>query len=192
MRKIFAWLILVGFFFPLHETQADVKADIAAALAQYKFATARDLLKPLAEKGDADAQFQLGKMLYYGWGVEEDDAAARELFQKAAEQGHAEAQLRLGDMLADGDGGPQDMAGMVKWHSESAKHGFIGAMERMGYMYRNGFGVPEDIVRSYMWYSLAAARGSNESQRDVDSLARRMTAEQIDRARKLAGNWKPE
>ena len=40
------------------------------------FATAERLLRPLAEQGNATAQFDLGGMYYHGRGVPEDHAAA--------------------------------------------------------------------------------------------------------------------
>ncbi|MCL2389948.1 MAG: SEL1-like repeat protein [Endomicrobia bacterium] len=52
--------------------------------------------KKSAEAGNAEGQFELGKMYYYsGTGVKQDRAKAAIWLGKAAEQGHAEAQKML-------------------------------------------------------------------------------------------------
>src|SRR5207247_8104881 len=51
-----------------------------------------------AEKGDAQAQFDLGWMYDEGKSVEQDSAEATKWYRKAAEQGLARAQLKLGSM----------------------------------------------------------------------------------------------
>ena len=48
----------------------------------------------IAKQGNAQAQFNLGKMYAKGQGVRQDDAQAVQWFRKAAEQG-------LGQVLAD-------------------------------------------------------------------------------------------
>ena len=45
------------------------------------------LLKPLAQKGNADAQYAVGYMYYYGKGVTQDPYLARKWMRKAAAQG---------------------------------------------------------------------------------------------------------
>ena len=63
----------------------------AAAFTADKTATLRDA----AEKGDAQAQANLGVMYYKGYGVAKDDKAAAAWFCKAADQGHALAEAAL-------------------------------------------------------------------------------------------------
>ena len=54
--------------------------------------------KPLAEQGDALAQFNLGYMYHYGKGVLQDYAEAVKWYRLAADQGDALAQFNLGNM----------------------------------------------------------------------------------------------
>ena len=53
------------------------------------YETAHELVRPLAEQGDALAQYSLGEMYDLGEGVPEDDAEAAKWYRKAAEQGDA-------------------------------------------------------------------------------------------------------
>jgi TPR repeat protein len=59
-------------------------------------------LKPLAEQGDAEAQFNLGSLYYQGWGVPQDYREAAKWLRKAAEQNHGFAQATLGTIYAEG------------------------------------------------------------------------------------------
>jgi len=77
------------------------------------FATALKEWKPLAEQGDAAAQYNLGQMYRFGKGVIQDYAEAVKWYRKAAEQGYALAQNNLGYMYANGEGVTQDYATAV-------------------------------------------------------------------------------
>ena len=87
-----------------------------AALDKGDYATATRLLRPLAEQGIADAQYNLGVMYYNGWGVPQDYSAAVSWYRKAAEQGHADAQNNLGFSYSQGHGVPKDYAAAVSWY----------------------------------------------------------------------------
>ena len=61
--------------------------DAVDANARGDYAKALRLIRPLANDGDAAAQFNLGLMYFTGHGVQQDNAAAALWFRKAAEQG---------------------------------------------------------------------------------------------------------
>ena len=50
-------------------------------------------LKAQAEKGDAQAQYNLGVIYYFGQGVAQNYAEALKWIRKAADQGQVDAQL---------------------------------------------------------------------------------------------------
>lgn len=87
----------------------------AAAHRQGDYQKAVRLWRPLAEKGVANAQFNLAAMHYSGDGVKQDCAEALKWFRKAAEQGDIEAQYYLGHMYLRGEGVAQDEAEARKW-----------------------------------------------------------------------------
>ena len=60
------------------------------------FETALRLWQPLADQGNASAQYNLGLMYDKGEGVAENDAEAVKWYRKAADQGRATAQSNLG------------------------------------------------------------------------------------------------
>ncbi len=73
--------------------------------------------RPLAEKGNVDAQTYLGFMYANGRGIPQDYATTVKWFRLAAEQAFAAAQTSLGMMYGRGPGVPQDDAEAMKWLS---------------------------------------------------------------------------
>jgi len=168
-----------------------------AAAKRGDYATARREWRPLAEQGNANAQFNLGLMYDNGQGVSQDYAKALQWYRKAAEQGNVEAQYNLGFMYDNGQGVPQDYAKALRWWRKAAEQGNAKAQSKLGFMYRNGLGVPQDYVQAHMWYNLVASRSPPGMDRDraVKNrfiIAQKMTPAQISEAQKLARNWRPK
>ena len=94
------------------------RADLAsglAALERSDYATARHELAPLADQGDHDAQYAMGRMLLYGWGAPRDPQAAARWFTAAAEGGHERSRRMLAALYEQGTGVPKDPAAARKW-----------------------------------------------------------------------------
>ena len=100
----------------------DYDAGLKAAQAG-DFQTALKEWKPLADQGDADAQYNLGLMYDIGEGVAEDDAEAVRWYRLAADQGHANAQYNLGLMYANGRGVLQDNVTAHMWFNIAGANG---------------------------------------------------------------------
>ncbi len=79
--------------------------------------------KLVAENGDANAQYNLGVMYSYGYGILESDAEAVKWYRLAAEQGNANAQFSLGVMYSNGEGVPQNNTRAYVWFSVAATQG---------------------------------------------------------------------
>jgi TPR repeat protein len=82
-----------------------------------------NLFKPLAEKGDALAQFQVGMMIEQGQGAEVDYTSAYTWYLKAAEQGMADAYFALGQLYARGLAVPQDVVQSYAWFDLAVRDG---------------------------------------------------------------------
>jgi uncharacterized protein len=96
----------------------------------------------------------------------------------------------------EGEGVPQDYTGAVCWFRKAAEQGVAQAQLLLGSSYCSGKGVPQDYVEAHMWLNLAASHASGDLQRFStearDSVARKMTAQQISDAQRLAREWKPK
>ena len=114
--------------------------DAKTAYVRSDYATAMQLLRPLAEQGNTYAQYKLGVMYDNGHGVPQDYFEALNWYRLAAEQGDADAQFNLGVMYDIGQGVPQDFAEAVKWFRLAAAHGYADAQFGLGVMYLSGQG----------------------------------------------------
>ena len=150
-------------------------------------------LEQQAQKGDAEAQYNLGEMYAIGRVVPKNYAQAHKWFRLAADQGNTDAQYILGLMYEEGLGVPQDYAQAVKWYRLAADQGYASAQYILGLVYLFGQeGVPQDYVQAHMWLNLAAAQGNADGEKNRDLVAKRMTPQQIERAQELGRNWKPK
>lgn len=71
----------------------NVKGEEAYAAGNYDVALVE--FTKAADKGDMNAQFNLGVMYEHGHGVEQSDLKAAEWYQLAADNGHPEAPMAL-------------------------------------------------------------------------------------------------
>ena len=72
-----------------------------------------------------------------------------------------------------------------------AEQGNASAQNNLGVMYAIGNGMPQDYVEAHKWANLAAAQGNKVAKEFMDSIAARMTSDQIAEAQRLAREWKP-
>jgi TPR repeat protein len=101
-------------------------ADFSSGLSAYQkkdYSTAVKEWRPLAEKGDAPSQFNLGLMYVDGLGVPQDYNQALSWFERSAQQDYAKAQLNLGAMYASGKGVKRDYVQAYKWLNVCAAKG---------------------------------------------------------------------
>ncbi len=80
---------------------------------------------------------------------------------------------------------------------KAAEQGHAEAQNNLGFRYANGEGVPQDYAQAHMWFNLAASRYPTGEDRDQsvknrDIVAERMTPAQISEAQKLAREWRPK
>jgi TPR repeat protein len=165
------------------------------AYVKKDYKTAHDLWLPLAEQGSSKAQFFLGFMYDFGFGVEQEDSEAMKWYRLAAEQGNSRAQFFVGLMYANGQGVSKDNQEAMKWYRLAAEQGYdevniinlakknvpealkilttdaengvAEAQYSLGAMYANGEGVPQDDQEAMKWYRLAAEQGHSEAKINI-------------------------
>ena len=129
------------------------------AIIKGDYATALKELRPLAEHGNAEAQYRLGRMYEFGRGVPKDMAQALAWLRKSAVAGSANAQQELGVMYFNGDGVPHDDAQAVAWFQKAANQGSATAQYNLALMHAKGAGVPADLPLAISWFRKAADQG---------------------------------
>jgi len=143
-----------------------------------------------AKQGNADAQFGLGNIYDHGiGGIVQNKKEALKWYKRSAEQGNAMAQGNLAWFYIKGWGTIQDYQEAVKWYRKMAEQGNHMGQKYLGSMYELGHGVKKDYVKAHMFYNIAAVDGYGDAQIERDSIARKMTPEQIATAQKLAREW---
>jgi uncharacterized protein len=150
-----------------------VAVDVAAA-GSYEDGLAADrrgehlealhLFREAADRGDAQAQFNLGRMFSHGEGVPVDYGAALSWYRKAASQGNAGAQFSLGLMYQLGQGVPRDIAEAMGWYLKAAQQGYASAQVNLAAIYSKGSDAPENDAAAAMWYRKAAEQGDAEGE----------------------------
>ena len=168
-------------------------ADLTSAKQAYEkkdYATAFKELTPLAEQGNAEAQFLLGKMYWMGQGVLKDGDQAVKWLKAAATQGNADAQFFMGSYYLLPH---RDIAEGLKWLRLSAEQGNQDAQLLLGKTYMDGSReLPRDPVQGEMWLRLAAKDNLPFYEAQLRAAEREMSPEQIAKGKALADAWKPK
>ncbi len=114
-------LLLAAISLPTLSAAADSANSFADAAKRHRTgdtAAAMAFWTPLAQKGDANAAFNLGTIYQHGDGVAKNPAAALKWYRIAAEKGDREAQSRLGAMHLNGEGTPVNEKEGWRWINE--------------------------------------------------------------------------
>ena len=96
------------------------EVQAARAINTGDFAAAQRILEPIAERGDAPAQYLLGGLYAQGHGVPQDWARADAWERRAADQGFAPAQYALGVAYGRGLGLPRAPVQALVWFTLAA------------------------------------------------------------------------
>ncbi len=126
-----------------------------------------------------------------------DNAKRASIVRALAERGDARAQFIVGihyfnDAHVSPDAiGPNKLEGL-KWFRRAAAQGNTDAPDQLSSILYFGDGVPHDYVEALKWTTLLILRNKDKSYAWLrDSLASKMTPEQIADAQRLASQWRP-
>ena len=143
-------------------------------------------LRARAEVGDSEAQFMLGKLYYYGFGVEQNFKVAIEWFKASAKKGHASAQFLLGEAFEKGSELKRDYTHAAKWYKRAAFQGHYLAMHRLSYFYAHGLGMHKNLITAYALNILIARQGWDMVKSLKIELKKIMNQEQLNQAQILS------
>jgi uncharacterized protein len=146
------------------------------------YSKAVSIWRPLAEKGDADAAFNLGQAYRLGRGVPTNLAAAQTWFGRAAATGHVDAQTTLGLMLFENG----DRVAGLRWLKQAAEKGEPRALLVYGTALFNGDAVKQDPILGYAYVSRAAAQGLAPAKATLEQLNQILPVEQRKKALAIA------
>ncbi len=95
------------------------------------YAAAHRIWKPLADGGDASAQYNLGLLYHHGLGVERQLGEAAKWYARATENGDADAQKSIGYLYVKCFWGKKDYAKAATWYLKAAEQGHAYARKSL-------------------------------------------------------------
>jgi TPR repeat protein len=147
MVVIFVSVLTVG----CSETEEDRSARKHARQAEYLKGFLID-----ANKGDPEAQTNIGDYYHNSWGLPNSDLVeAVKWYRLAAAQGFPAAQHALGLCYEGGKGVPVDFIEAASWYRKAAYQGYARAQRKFYNCYSRGIGVEKDQKTGDAWLQLA-------------------------------------
>ena len=135
-------------------------------------------LQKAADKNYAPALSTMGLFLIRGDLITQDAKAGAKCFEKAALQNYAVAQGNLGQYYAEA----QRFEEAVKWYRLAARQGEAPSQFALGILTMRGQGTEKDLTKAYYWFTLAKKYGFQGVERELESLAKKMSAADIRQA----------
>ncbi len=159
--KFKLWLLatVTGMMCCLAPAWAGDLEDGLAAFRAKNYEKAGQLLRPAAEKGNPEAQVDLGYMFLQSLGVRKDHEQALKWFRLSAAQGYPAGQFYLGVMYQNGLWVQKDSVEALRLFRLGAAQGHVQSQSNVGLMHELGEGVKQDLDEAARWYLVAAAKG---------------------------------
>ena len=129
--------------------------DGLAAYRRGDDTVALQLLRPLAEQGDKNAEVVLGLLYEAGRGVPQSFSEAAKWYRLAAEQGHLNGQFQLGSLHERGLGVLKDPLEAYKWYRLAALQGLADAYHKIGTMFVDGSALPKSDADALAMFYVA-------------------------------------
>lgn len=189
LYRTFAWHLISPAYSsePISSIGHGLRQNLDEALVGYMKA---------ASEGNAETQCSLAHMYMNGVGLDEDPAEARKWASAAAELGVARCKFLLGSIYESGRGVVENPSQAFSWYRKAAEQGDVKAQVALAAAYNAGRGVKKDLVQSYKWLLIAESRMDlyeriENRQYDTFTIYFGITPKQVEEARRLAQEWKP-
>lgn len=117
-----------------------------------------------ANKGDKNAQYDLGMRYQYGNGVKKNRSKAHRWLSKSAQAGSPQAQYALSLFYQQYARNAQGIKKSLLWIKKAADQGLADAQYSLGMMFRNGSLVHKNPVEARKWLRRASVQGHMAAQ----------------------------
>jgi len=136
----------------------NAEMNLASGIAAFEakeFRRSLQLLQPLAESGNPEAQYRLAVQYQAGLGVVQNQLQAYHWMREAADQDHGLALHGLGIMYLYGECVEKNEPEAAVWLQRAADHGLAGSMATLANMYEQGLGVEKNPSEAKALYEAA-------------------------------------
>ena len=156
MKRVYVMLLMaVMTVMAAAQTAQELLNEGNAKYEAGQMEAAIELYTQAANKGLAEAQFQLGKMYYLGESGSKDYSSASMWFKRAARQRHAKAEYGLATCYMNGDGLPVNYDQALMYMKASALRGYAPAQRKLAELYSKGVLVEADSVEAKRWRDMS-------------------------------------
>ena len=156
------------------------------AASQGDFKGEENILRSLAQKGNADAQYRLGRI--YEMGLidgEPNFQEAKNWFEKASDQGVVKAKAELGHLYLNGVGVLQNFDKARNLLEEASADGNPKAQFDLARMWQNGWGGEKNAAMAYAYYEFAARQDFKPAVKARDTLLASLSPTEVSEAQTL-------
>ena len=154
MKKLIRYSICIFAVTIAIPSLASDVSDAVNAMRAGNFAEAYCVLKPYAESGDPEAQYNIGWMYLNGYGLMMNDRLALEWWERASDQGYTDATFSIAMLYSLGEGQvKRDMNKAVSYYLMAVEDGHEDAnMIVRSMLARNDEAIrgrKQEIIRTY-------------------------------------------
>jgi hypothetical protein len=133
------------------QTAEELNKQSKSFLEKQDFKNAVALFRQAAEKGSAEAQYNLGFSYQQGIEVIKNDSIANLWFLKAATQGYKDAQFKIAYSYATGRGFTQNHQQAFYWSVKCAEQRDVECMFNVVNCYMEGRGIAKNLDSMITW-----------------------------------------
>ena len=115
----------------------------------------------------------------------QDYKTAYKLFLPLAEQGQIFSRAKLYDLAV------KEVPQALRFLKNDARQGHSESQNKLGELYSTGIAHQKNYIKAHMWFNLAGSKGNKTAIYNRNSLEKKMSPEQIEKAQEKARNWIP-
>lgn len=192
IRRRWSFMVLGIIFSVLFGSKAE--ADTRKGITAYQrgdYERALQELEKAAQKGDAQAYYNLGIFYREGKATPPDLKRSFEMYKRGAEKGSVLAAFNLGQAYRKGEGVAVDYAEAARWYEFAAKRSDYRAGNELGILYVEGKGVRADKIEGFAWMFTGTHMDimDDKALANAMQLARTMSKEELDQAQERGKSY---
>jgi TPR repeat protein len=144
-----------------------------------------------AERGDAQAQFDVGTCYEEAKGTKPDPAAGLKWNRKAADQGHPAAAFSVGMAYTTGSGTERNPTTAASWYKKAAYGGHVFSQFVLANHYTSGTGIEKNLTEAYALLNIVIGKADGTTvvmaQKNLAGIEKEMSNAEIEQGKLRIG-----
>lgn len=160
MGKHYLTVLLLVFIMGSSAIADSLDDGVALYFEEGNSKKALKVIQPLADKGNAGAQYYVG-LINYDNGK---DKIAFDWYMKSAKQDFIEAQMAIASMYKNGEVVKRNGKTALEWYKKVADKDVVDAIVEIANIYAEGIDVEVDAKKAIEWYTKATDKNNDYAQ----------------------------